>query len=1061
MMEAYDDDDDDTHFCIKCNSTIHGLENYVRHRQSGCRVKTEAHDAPSTPTTVSYPEILNADAFFNSLELQSSSKSNSRRTTSGDRSRKSGRNEDRKRKNQKDKSPEDTSKDKLHNLLPVVTDLDDPTDHLGIPSLVGFPDIVATSKPSTSVKISLVSSIKIEPSDFHGKHDSLESVISKQLDRKRDDPQRLDPDHPGWLDDSLLVDLVGNPVNKDASSLSRFEDFDYQQEEEMEEESGEEYVEEDESFSESDDEDRSYPPLSHTGGKWKPGLGSMSQTISHDLHEDDIEMTNEDEQEQHHHPPPSHTGGKWKPTESNSMDDIELMEHKMDIDQPPLGHTRGKWVPGARADISSGYWCSPCGRNLASRVLYNRHLRSDLHARRNMQEIDGVVQFPQSVNRKTKLQERAENNEENSNDGQQIVKKQIRKREKEILTCEMCCARVRRPQMGKHLLSHYHCRVAGANPFRAKAQQFLLENMENVVRQCPFQCSPCKFYCNTEDTFLLHWRSSLHLSIISKIDGSFKCAPCAFWCDENSSMESHLLSSCHRDLISMMNGSIPTVISRQRSLMCITCEQSFRYNIELCQHAKSTGHEVNYTASDEYQKRIGCQLCDVVFRSLVALQRHQLTFHKSESNKNPELDLVPYYCSFCSLSFKTTEDAIMHRRTLAHKEIVKSTKADNPSVSRECLNCNKHLSSLSELRTHLLEVHPELCFRCPKCAKIFALSQDVSRHTKEGECNPREIPNILNDTVEWKCNICPFATDLQSEFMFHEALHAGPVEPKIGEAGSSKTCVNYRCTLCKKCYSKATLRNHIRGHTGERPFPCSKCSHSFSRRNDLNIHRKTCRQISQNDKSNRQRNFSCAECSSAFFTKHALRQHMMRHNGKQYKCGLPGCITSLRTEAELKNHQLRVHGSPEQIYQCSYCSYTAKLRWQLARHEKKHRPPDDVNVKQHACPFGGCQFRAVSTGHIKRHVRTIHTNEKPYKCRYCTYASSTLENLRKHILSTTLHIGKTIYECDVCKEKGLDPYCTNFAKELKAHFIEEHSDEFPSMEIINNYVTNFFDFVHE
>lgn len=139
-----------------------------------------------------------------------------------------------------------------------------------------------------------------------------------------------------------------------------------------------------------------------------------------------------------------------------------------------------------------------------------------------------------------------------------------------------------------------------------------------------------------------------------------------------------------------------------------------RYNIELCQHAKSTGHEVNFTATDEYQKRIRCQLCDVVFRSLVALQRHQLTFHKSECSTNSESSFVPYYCSFCSLSFKTTEEAVMHRRTLTHKEIVKSTKADNPSVSRECLNCNKHLSSLSELRTHLLEVHPELCFRYVK-----------------------------------------------------------------------------------------------------------------------------------------------------------------------------------------------------------------------------------------------------------------------------------------------------------------------------------------------------------
>lgn len=74
----------------------------------------------------------------------------------------------------------------------------------------------------------------------------------------------------------------------------------------------------------------------------------------------------------------------------------------------------------------------------------------------------------------------------------------------------MCHARVRRPQLGKHLLSHYHCRIAGLNPCSSTAQNFILENMDNVVRQCPFQCSNCRFYCNTEDTFLLHWRSELH-----------------------------------------------------------------------------------------------------------------------------------------------------------------------------------------------------------------------------------------------------------------------------------------------------------------------------------------------------------------------------------------------------------------------------------------------------------------------------------------------------------------------------------------------------------------------
>lgn len=71
--------------------------------------------------------------------------------------------------------------------------------------------------------------------------------------------------------------------------------------------------------------------------------------------------------------------------------------------------------------------------------------------------------------------------------------------------------------MGKHLLSHYHCRVAGVNPRGPRARRFLLENMANVVRQCPFQCFSCRFYCNTEETFLRHWRSELHAKTLDQV----------------------------------------------------------------------------------------------------------------------------------------------------------------------------------------------------------------------------------------------------------------------------------------------------------------------------------------------------------------------------------------------------------------------------------------------------------------------------------------------------------------------------------------------------------------
>jgi len=68
---------------------------------------------------------------------------------------------------------------------------------------------------------------------------------------------------------------------------------------------------------------------------------------------------------------------------------VEEYESKNTSGQPPPEHTRGKWVPGARTDIESGYWCNPCGRKLASRLVYNRHLLSDLHARRSIRELDG------------------------------------------------------------------------------------------------------------------------------------------------------------------------------------------------------------------------------------------------------------------------------------------------------------------------------------------------------------------------------------------------------------------------------------------------------------------------------------------------------------------------------------------------------------------------------------------------------------------------------------------------------------------------------------------------
>jgi hypothetical protein len=78
-------------------------------------------------------------------------------------------------------------------------------------------------------------------------------------------------------------------------------------------------------------------------------------------------------------PPPGYMSGKWLPgkqvrldgggsTESGSVDNMML--------NPPL----------RKSGSTIQYWCGQCNRRLSSRTLYERHLLSELHFKRTVQE---------------------------------------------------------------------------------------------------------------------------------------------------------------------------------------------------------------------------------------------------------------------------------------------------------------------------------------------------------------------------------------------------------------------------------------------------------------------------------------------------------------------------------------------------------------------------------------------------------------------------------------------------------------------------------------------------
>lgn len=82
-------------------------------------------------------------------------------------------------------------------------------------------------------------------------------------------------------------------------------------------------------------------------------------------------------------PPPGHTSGKWVPGKQVRLDDS--VEDAGITEGDSVGNML--LIPPLRKSGSTiQYWCGPCNRRLSSRTLYERHLLSELHFKRTVQE---------------------------------------------------------------------------------------------------------------------------------------------------------------------------------------------------------------------------------------------------------------------------------------------------------------------------------------------------------------------------------------------------------------------------------------------------------------------------------------------------------------------------------------------------------------------------------------------------------------------------------------------------------------------------------------------------
>ncbi|KAG0272034.1 hypothetical protein BGZ95_000091 [Linnemannia exigua] len=150
--------------------------------------------------------------------------------------------------------------------------------------------------------------------------------------------------------------------------------------------------------------------------------------------------------------------------------------------------------------------------------------------------------------------------------------------------------------------------------------------------------------------------------------------------------------------------------------------------------------------------------------------------------------------------------------------------------------------------------------------------------TSTRAAKPRNIPSgTAADDTEPPLQLVCLWRDCNTPFETMEQLNEHVTENHIGSGKACYSCDWQGCHRQQKPFTKRhKMYNHLRTHTGERPFKClvPGCDKKFSRPDSLTTHTKT---------HSNHRPYSCPMegCSKAYYHARSLKKHELAHETKR------------------------------------------------------------------------------------------------------------------------------------------------------------------------------------